>query len=226
MLTRMGHRVAEAPDGAEGVRMAAAGRFDLILMDISMPRLDGLQATDAVRAAPGPNRATPIVALTAHALPAEQDRFRAHGIYDVLVKPFSGEDLAEVIARSTQGGPVPPRPAHRARAAAQVPQTLSHLVPAFLDEGARAVADIGAMADQPGRHEALRRMVHRLAGSAGLIGAQALSRQLGRIETALKLGNTAKASAEIDSLPATWSRTVAELTVTPQAPGARTKGTA
>ena len=69
MLTDLGAKVAEATDGSAGVEAAGRDAFDLILMDISMPRLDGVEATRRIREGTGPNRVTPIVALTAHVLP-------------------------------------------------------------------------------------------------------------------------------------------------------------
>ncbi|MEO6298635.1 MAG: ATP-binding protein, partial [Paracoccaceae bacterium] len=97
MLVRDGHTVAEAHDGAEGIRLAAAQRFDLILMDISMPHTDGLQAARAIRAGHGASYDTPIIALTAHALQSESDRFYAGGMQAVLVKPITRETLRTTI---------------------------------------------------------------------------------------------------------------------------------
>ena len=75
MLERNGCVVTEAVDGQDGVRAAEADAFDLILMDISMPKLDGTAAARMVKSGHGPNAGTPIIALTAHALPADVARF-------------------------------------------------------------------------------------------------------------------------------------------------------
>ncbi|WP_173403725.1 response regulator [Paracoccus marcusii] len=84
--------VVEAVDGQQGVDAALAQRFDLIFMDISMPRMDGITAATRIRAQ-GPNVATPIIALTAHARPADQDRFQAAGMSATLTKPLSFQAL-------------------------------------------------------------------------------------------------------------------------------------
>ncbi|MFC2966646.1 hybrid sensor histidine kinase/response regulator [Acidimangrovimonas pyrenivorans] len=89
MLEAEGHHVTEATDGHEGVELARARRFDLILMDISMPVMDGIEATRLIRGAPDGSRNSPIVALTAHAQPEEQDGFRDAGMTDCLTKPVT-----------------------------------------------------------------------------------------------------------------------------------------
>lgn len=99
MLTRMGHRVTTACNGQAGVDAAARQRFDLILMDIRMPVMDGLAATRAIREGQGPCRDVPIVALSANVLPEAKDRFIAGGMTDFLGKPLMKADLAQVIAR-------------------------------------------------------------------------------------------------------------------------------
>jgi PAS domain S-box-containing protein len=99
MLEHEGHTVEEAHDGEEGVAMARRGAYDLVLMDISMPVLDGVEATRLIRAAEEPGRHVPIVALTAHALPGEIERFREAGLDDVLIKPISRRSLAAILAR-------------------------------------------------------------------------------------------------------------------------------
>jgi PAS domain S-box-containing protein len=101
MLAPFDVRIAEAASGPEAV--AAAGRtpFDLILMDLQMPGMDGMAAAAAIRAAPGPNRSTPILALTANVLPSQVEACRAAGMDDHIGKPIVPEDLLGKIARWT-----------------------------------------------------------------------------------------------------------------------------
>jgi CheY-like chemotaxis protein len=87
-----------ANDGHEAVQLAGSERFDLILMDVQMPRLDGLQATAAIRALPGIPR-VPIVALTAHAMPGDRERCVAAGMDDYLAKPLDLKILVETVER-------------------------------------------------------------------------------------------------------------------------------
>ncbi|ACL96730.2 ATP-binding response regulator [Caulobacter vibrioides] len=87
----------QAVDGVEAVEMARSGRFDLILMDIKMPRMDGVAATRAIRELSGRSSAAPIVALTANADPADVHTYLAAGMQDVVEKPIKPERLALVL---------------------------------------------------------------------------------------------------------------------------------
>ena len=87
----------QAVDGVEAVEMARSGRFDLILMDIKMPRMDGVTASRAIRDMPGALATTPIVALTANADPADVQTYLAAGMQDVVEKPIKPERLAIVL---------------------------------------------------------------------------------------------------------------------------------
>jgi CheY-like chemotaxis protein len=82
-----------AEDGVEAVEAAASRNFDLILMDIKMPRMDGLEATRAIRALPGPAASTPIVALTANADPDAVATYLAGGMQAVVDKPIKPDQL-------------------------------------------------------------------------------------------------------------------------------------
>jgi CheY-like chemotaxis protein len=82
-----------AQDGVEAVEAARSGRFDLILMDIKMPRMDGVEATKAIRAFPGPAGQVPIIALTANADPEDAKDYLACGMSSVVEKPIKPERL-------------------------------------------------------------------------------------------------------------------------------------
>ncbi len=88
----------QAVDGVEAVEMAKSGRYDLILMDIKMPRMDGIAATRAIREMPGRAGAVPIVALTANADPADVQSYIVAGMQDVVEKPIKPERLAIVLS--------------------------------------------------------------------------------------------------------------------------------
>jgi two-component system, cell cycle response regulator DivK len=85
-LTRAGYTVVVATDGAQGVTMAAAERPDLVLMDLSLPVLDGWEATRRIKAA-ADTSAIPVIALTAHAMPGDQEKALAAGCDDFDTKP-------------------------------------------------------------------------------------------------------------------------------------------
>jgi signal transduction histidine kinase/ActR/RegA family two-component response regulator len=94
MLTAMGCESDQAEDGDEAISMARAGGYDLILMDVRMPRVDGLTATMAIRALEGPAARTPILAVTADAMPEDAARCLASGMNGHLAKPISFHGLA------------------------------------------------------------------------------------------------------------------------------------
>jgi CheY-like chemotaxis protein len=84
-------------DGLEAVEAARTGRFDLILMDIRMPRMDGVEATRAIRALPGAAGSVPIIALTANADPEDAKTYIATGMHSVVEKPIKPERLLQAI---------------------------------------------------------------------------------------------------------------------------------
>jgi signal transduction histidine kinase/DNA-binding response OmpR family regulator len=101
LLTRAGCIVTLAQDGEEAVAAASAGVFDLIFLDIRMPRLDGLEAAARIRAGGGPSAAVPIVALTADAGEEERSAARKAGMDDFLTKPIDASRLLAVAERFT-----------------------------------------------------------------------------------------------------------------------------
>jgi CheY-like chemotaxis protein len=94
-----------AEDGIEAVEAARSGRFDLILMDIRMPRMDGVAATLAIRALPGPVGNTPIIALTANADPEDAQAYLAAGMNGVVEKPMKPEHLLNALRQALDSGP-------------------------------------------------------------------------------------------------------------------------
>ncbi len=94
-LERRGYEVAIAVDGREGVAMATAGGYDLVLMDMSLPEVDGWEATRQLRAAAG-TRNLPIIALTAHAMAGDREKAIEAGANDYDTKPI---DLARLLEK-------------------------------------------------------------------------------------------------------------------------------
>jgi CheY-like chemotaxis protein len=107
----------QAVDGVEAVEAARMRGFDLILMDIKMPRMDGVAATRAIRALPGPAGQTPIVALTANADPSDVRGYLEAGMNDVVEKPIKAERLLSVLDK-VLNGTAEEAPAARGSAAA------------------------------------------------------------------------------------------------------------
>ena len=106
LLTREGCLVSVVQDGQEAVDAAATGAYDLILLDIRMPRLDGLEAAQRIRAGQGPSAQAPIVALTADAGETERVQALQAGMDDFITKPIDATRLLAVAERFT-GRPNP-----------------------------------------------------------------------------------------------------------------------
>jgi len=104
MLRDGGHRVVVAGNGREAVELLRSEAFDVVLMDVQMPELDGFAATSAIRGAEaGTGRHVPIVAMTAHALHGDREKCLAAGMDDYLAKPVRREDLLRILARVKSG---------------------------------------------------------------------------------------------------------------------------
>ncbi len=102
MLANKGHIVTVANDGEEAVEIASKQPFDLILMDMHMPKLDGIGATKIIRSDSEYNNSAPIVAFTADALAEHRDQFIKAGVNDILTKPVKLDELQAVLAKSVR----------------------------------------------------------------------------------------------------------------------------
>lgn len=112
MLERDGHKVTEAENGKQGVELSQERAYDIILMDVSMPVMDGIEATAAIRASPGPCQNSRIIALTAHVGDDVTERLRSAGLDDVIAKPIRVRILRRLMSEAnsgTQGGRMAPR---------------------------------------------------------------------------------------------------------------------
>src|SRR3954447_23084615 len=111
-LSRRGHQVVEATDGEAALALAASERPDLILMDMSLPVVDGWEATRRLKAMPA-TRTIPVIALTAHAMVTDRERSLEAGCDDFDTKPVEIERLLDKIARLLPAGGAGGRPRPR-----------------------------------------------------------------------------------------------------------------
>ena len=100
MVSHLGHEAQFAHDGRAAVQAVQQGDFDLVLMDLHMPELDGIAATRAIRALPGAKATLPIIALTADAFAETRARCFEAGMNGFLSKPVTLDALAHTVARS------------------------------------------------------------------------------------------------------------------------------
>jgi CheY-like chemotaxis protein len=100
LLEKAGHSVTIAENGMRALDLVGAERFDMIMMDIQMPEMDGYEATRRIREnEKRTGRHTPIVAMTAHALAGDRERCLAAGMDGYLAKPYDPPQLWEVLSR-------------------------------------------------------------------------------------------------------------------------------
>lgn len=103
MLEQLGHHAVVAKSGPEAIELAQKSAFDVILMDISMPGMSGIEATQAIISGTGPSRTAPFIAVTAHALPQQRAEFRAAGLSGFIEKPLRRNTLIQVLYESCAG---------------------------------------------------------------------------------------------------------------------------
>ena len=107
LLTAFGHTVAKAESGPEALGLLAAQPFDIVLLDIQMPGMTGVEALQILRATPGPNRDVPVVALTADVTSGGRAHFQALGFTEHESKPIQVQHLVEAMARAMAVAPQP-----------------------------------------------------------------------------------------------------------------------
>jgi len=183
MLEKLGHRVQMVADGAEAVSAVHNGTFDLILMDVQMPNMDGYEATRRIRALGGASAVTPIIALTAFAQVADREKAIAAGMTDHVSKPIRLADLDTAIDRNVVPDAAPDmaaaagesdseldRAALAELSAAVGEDSFQRLVNSFIEDATRTVGELRAHA--AARSPAgLRSAAHRLTGLFGQFGA-------------------------------------------------------
>jgi len=203
-LKRLGHTSRHAANGQLALQALSEEAFDLVLMDVEMPVMDGLEATRRLRGgeAGEKNRATPVLAMTAHALATFRDQCAEAGMNGFVPKPVSFRDLAAVLAGQSGSGEAQPaeKPAAARPELLDLPAAL-HLLNdhrELFDE----VLDIFqaelpakrqelALALEHGDLTALRLTAHSLKSSCASVGAGPASRAAENLEDAVKDGLTA-----------------------------------
>jgi PAS domain S-box-containing protein len=188
ILQKHGHTLLAVEDGVQAVAAVAREAFDVVLMDVQMPEMDGLEATIAIRNAErGTDRHIPIIALTAHAMVGDRDACFAAGMDAYLSKPVQPADLLAAIDKATQHAPTTVEVAvvpvddsvfDRVGVLARVENDLGllgELVTMFQSESRRMRIEIRRTLDvQDGK--GLQRLAHTLKGSASSLGGTGVAR--------------------------------------------------
>lgn len=226
VLQRRGHAVADAVNGEQAVALARAQDFDVVLMDVQMPVLDGLQATAAIRALADRKKAgVPIVALTAHALKGDLDRCLEAGMDAYLSKPFHAAELIEIVERMADHAPAvepareaapderPRRPAPPAEPASGAVFNLAEGVArslgkydlfrqmaGFFFQDADPMLEKMRAALAEGNAEEFTYVAHRFKGTIVYLGSRPTAECIERVERIGRSGDLAPAAEAIDDL--------------------------
>jgi hypothetical protein len=204
LLAKRGHTATCAANGLQALELLAKRPFDLVLMNVQMPEMDGIEATRRIRSGSvdGADPRIPIVAMTAHALKGDQERFLDAGMTAYMAKPLSAttfngvldramagrlaEDRAEAAAQGGAGGSTTPQLLDRAEAMARLGQDeelLREIWQAFLDD-APAKARTLANALELGNRQQAMHAAHTLKGAAANVGARAAMTLIAEVEAA------------------------------------------
>ena len=207
LLERRGHRVAMVGNGAEAIARLELARFDVVLMDVQMPEMDGLEATRSIRERERHTAAhVPIVAMTAHAMTGDRERCLAAGMDEYLTKPLESRQLLAVVERVAGGSagvaavlPVATKGAAPDTLLARVGgdvQLLADISQIFIDELPRHLDKI-RLAIATRDAQALERSAHGLKGAAATLDASAV------VDAARRLEEMGRA-AEFDENEPAW----------------------
>ena len=189
-LRSAGHTVTEVADGETAIAMARQQDFDVILTDMRMPIIDGLEVTRRIRALPSRRGRTPVVLVTANLLANDRVAAGSTGVDVCILKPFTRAELLTAVQTATRLMPVQEQPSAADPVLDQY--ILAELEDSLGAEGfatqvevmLRRIEDLLALAEAPDptEHHALRNALHDLGGGAGLFGLTALSSCLRRFD--------------------------------------------
>ena len=189
LLQRDGHRLWMAEDGEQALELCAQRRFDLILLDVHLPGISGVELCRQIRRTPGPNRACRILALTASVQPALVRGFLAAGMQGILAKPLKLDSLRQALAQqgqvieaaaAGQGMDWALLDTHRSLLGEQKLQGLLTVLRDAIEQHQGALAE----ALKAGDCTEVAHLAHRLAGSSDSLGFRGLATVLRALEEA------------------------------------------
>ena len=224
ILEKWGHSVIQAANGREALRALEDGTFDLVLMDVQMPEIDGLEATRIIRAREqSTGGRIPIAAMTAFAMKGDRDRCLEAGMDDYLPKPINPTELFNMIARlvdadsdivsgkssSLKGVRALDNDAFK-EIIEEDSSLARELLALYLRELPKKMKEIEEAIDDR-NSEALAFAAHSLKGMSGNLGAKDIVTAASKMETLARSGDLPAAGLEYNGLKTTASRLEAEM---------------
>jgi len=221
VLEKLGYRAEAVANGREAVQAVRTVLYDLVLMDVQMPEMDGLEATAAIRGLADACRDVPIVAMTAHAIKGDRERCLSAGMDDYVSKPIQRDELTTVLARYI-------RPVTRTESRVGVPpahgdvaemfdrvsllqrlggdeEFLEEVLDVFMEdvpEQIKLLKSALANADATG----LRKQAHSLKGASGNTGMRRMADTALAIESAARDGRLGDAPALVEAVEEEFGR--------------------
>ena len=175
ILHNYGFQTEVASNGLEALDLLPQNRFDLLLMDMQMPLMDGYQATMNIRAQ-STFQSLPIIAMTANSTPNAREKCLSSGCNAYIAKPFKAEELMNEIANCFKNN-IPKSPGEVER------KLIAELIPDFLDSLYESIQELD-VAVKSNDLEGVKNISHDIKGSAGLYGFHEISRTAAKIEQA------------------------------------------
>ncbi|MGE5515363.1 MAG: ATP-binding protein [Bacteroidota bacterium] len=210
-LQRNGHRVATAFDGRAAVELARAGGFDVVLMDMQMPEMDGLEATRAIRALPPPAGLVPVIALTANAMSADIARCFDAGMNDHVAKPLDPMLLNATIARVLGLDDLAKPQGTQALLPHLGPDSTAQMLELFLHNGGGLVERMVALASGGGEAAEIAPLAHDLKGMSAYFGGTQLAQATAQVEAAAAADGRDFLAERGRRLQAVWEQIRADL---------------
>ncbi len=217
LLERLRYRADVAANGLEVLEALQRQPYDVVLMDVQMPEMDGLEATRLIRQRLPAERQPYIIALTANALQGDREVCLEAGMDGYLAKPIRLEDLAQALQRVPVRAGKPAGPAinraalrHFQEMMRDDPDALDDLIDGFLTEAPRLLEQIH-QALAGGQGPVLQRTAHTLKSNAALFGAEALATLCKEVELMAREGALAGAEDKIGQIEQEWRRVKAAL---------------
>ena len=225
LLERLGYGADIVGDGRQALARLDHAVYDVILMDVQMPEMDGLEASRAICARWAASERPRIIAMTAEAMQGDRDKCLAAGMDDYIVKPVTLDRLAAALAKcrplaaatAPEAAAVPPVEKQKIAAGTALdrdvldqlredlggPAALREVIRSFLDQTPSvlsALRDAAARADVP----SIRRAAHMIKGTSSTLGARELSEQCAEIERVGQTGCIADAGSRVIAIEASY----------------------
>jgi two-component system sensor histidine kinase/response regulator len=215
-LRMLDHQVDLARNGVEALKLFDENQYDAVLMDIHMPEMDGYETTTEIRRREGDGKHTPIIAMTANALPEDREKCLAVGMDDHLAKPVQARGLVRVLEQCTASTepanpePLPPATDLQSLINSGMGDIVPQLIEIFLETAPQDIAKAGA-ALRSSQATDLEDAAHKLKGSCSNLGAARLRELCQQLENLGRDGSLQTAPELLASAEQEFSRVRAEL---------------